>query len=156
MGLDGQASGDHSDPFENMRIGMYALRMKYESAQVMTPYRVLAMHTIESAAMLNVEDRIGSLEVGKFADFLVMDPRNPDCGPIFDPYATIVMVMSSRNLESVYIGGKSVYTNGIFESHNFDAIRDEAYQRVNRMLEQLKADGKTVPAPTYLNHFYEP
>ncbi len=156
MGLDGQASGDISDPFENMRMGLYAIRMKYESAQVLTPYRTLAMHTIESAEMLNVADRIGSLEPGKFADFLIMDPRNPDCGPIFDAYATVVMVMNSRNLSSVFVGGKEVYSNDTFTNHDFNAIRDRAYKRVERMLGQLKADGKPVPTPTYLNHYYEP
>ena len=156
MGLDGQASGDISDPFENMRMGLYAIRMKYESAQVLTPYRTLAMHTIESAEMLNVADRIGSLEPGKFADFLIMDPRNPDCGPIFDAYATVVMVMNSRNLSSVFVGGKEVYSNDKFTNHDFNAIRDRAYKRVERMLGQLKADGKPVPTPTYLNHYYEP
>ena len=68
MGLDGQASGDLSDPFENMRMGLYATRMKYESAAVLTPYQILALHTYESAKTLNVEDRVGSLAKGKWAD----------------------------------------------------------------------------------------
>ncbi len=114
------------------------------------------MHTIESAAMLNVEDRIGSLEVGKFGDFLILNPKEPDCGPIFDPYATLVMVMSSRNLESVYIGGKLVYQDEQFPSLDFETIRREAYERVNRMVGQLEADGKSVPTPTYLDHYFAP
>ncbi|MGF1483648.1 MAG: amidohydrolase family protein [Opitutales bacterium] len=156
MGLDGQASGDHSDPFENMRMGLYATRMKYESAAIMTPYQVLALHTIDSAEMLNVDAHVGSLEPGKFADFLIMNPLEPDAGPIIDVYATVVMVLSTRNLERVYIGGEKVYANGIFTNHDWPAIRDDSHARVERMIREIEADGGEVPVPSYLNHFYQP
>lgn len=156
MGLDGQASADISDPFENMRMGMYATRMQYKSGEIMTPYQILAMHTLGSAEVLNVSDRVGSLEVGKFADFLVLDPKDPDVGPIFDIYATVVLSLSSRNLESVYVGGEAVFDQGEILSHDFPSIRDEAYKRVDRMLGQLKADGEPVPQPTYKSHYKMP
>ena len=156
MGLDGQASGDLSDPFENMRMGLYATRMKYESAAVMTPYQILALHTYESAKTLNVEDRVGSLAKGKWADFLIIDPKEPDVGPVIDTYATLVMTISTRNMEAVYIGGKAVYENEAFTTHDFKAISKDAHNRVNRMLKQLKDDGGLVPIPTHLNHFSMP
>ena len=156
MGLDGQASGDLSDPFENMRMGLYATRMKYESAAVMTPYQILALHTYESAKTLNVEDRVGSLAKGKWADFLIIDPKEPDVGPVVDTYATLVMTISTRNMEAVYIGGKAVYENEAFTTHDFKAISKDAHKRVNRMLKQLKDDGGLVPIPTHLNHFSMP
>jgi len=156
MGLDGQASADLSDPFENMRMGLYATRMQYRSAQVMTPYQILSMHTLGSAEVLNVADRVGSLDVGKFADFLVLDPKQPDVGPIFDVYATVVMTLSTRNLESVFVGGDAVFNQGEILSHDFPAIRDEAHQRVARMLNQLEADGEPSPKPTYKTHFTLP
>jgi cytosine/adenosine deaminase-related metal-dependent hydrolase len=156
MGLDGQASADISDPFENMRMGMYATRMQYKSGEIMTPYQILAMHTLGSAEVLNLSDRVGSLEVGKFADFLVLDPKDPDVGPIFDIYATVVLSLSSRNLESVYVGGEEVFDQGEILSHDFPSIRDEAYKRVDRMLGQLKADGEPVPQPTYKSHYKMP
>ena len=37
-GVDGEASADLADPFENMRTGLYAIRDKYEDAPVMSPY----------------------------------------------------------------------------------------------------------------------
>ncbi|MEM9026457.1 MAG: amidohydrolase family protein [Verrucomicrobiota bacterium] len=156
MGLDGQASGDLSDPFENMRMGLYATRMKYESAGVMTPYQILALHTYESAKTLKVEDRVGSLSTGKFADFLILNPQEPDVGPVIDIYATLVMTLSTRNLEAVYVGGQAVYSEGDFTKHDFPNIRDEAHTRVERMIEQLKSDGQPVPTATYLNHYSNP
>ena len=52
MGVDGEASADMADPFENMRTGLYAIRDKYENATIMSPYDVLRLHTMGSADVL--------------------------------------------------------------------------------------------------------
>ncbi len=88
MGVDGEASADLADPFENMRTGLYVIRDKYEDATIMSPYQVLYLHTMGSADVMGVKDRLGSLEAGKFADFVVIDPKR--FGTIFDPYADLV------------------------------------------------------------------
>src|SRR3984885_12337251 len=62
MGVDGEASADVADPFENMRTGLYAIRDKYEDATIMSPYDVLRLHTMGSADVLGVADRVGDLE----------------------------------------------------------------------------------------------
>ena len=54
MGIDGQASADVSDPFENMRMGMYQLRMKQQSPDAMQPYDILYLHTFGTARALGV------------------------------------------------------------------------------------------------------
>ncbi|OHV42051.1 MULTISPECIES: amidohydrolase family protein [Pseudofrankia] len=109
VGLDDQSCTDISDPFQNMRIGIYTLRALHSDAKVLMPREMLRMHTLGSAEVLGVADRVGSLEVGKQADFLVVDPRRPDTGPIWDVYATYVFACGLRNLKQVYVGGRSVY-----------------------------------------------
>lgn len=105
MGLDDQSCTDISDPFGNMRIGMYTMRAMYSDASVLTPREMLRLHTLGSAEVLGVADRVGSLEVGKMADFVVVDHRAPSTGPVWDVYATYVMACGLRNLKSVYVGG---------------------------------------------------
>lgn len=116
MGLDDQSCTDVSDPFQNMRIGMYTTRAMHSDAGIMTPAQVLRMHTLGSAEALGVEAQIGSLEVGKRADFLVVDPRSPDTGPIWDVVATYVMACGLRNLTGVYVGGVQVAAGGVLRS----------------------------------------
>lgn len=112
MGLDDQACTDISDPFANMRQGLYAMRARYTDAAVMTPRDVLRLHTLGSAEVLGVADRVGSLEVGKMADLLVVDPTSPDCGPVWDVPATYVLACGLRNLVEVRVGGRVVSTGG--------------------------------------------
>jgi 5-methylthioadenosine/S-adenosylhomocysteine deaminase len=128
MGVDGEASADLADPFENMRTGLYAIRDKYENAGVMTPYDVLRLHTMGSADVLGVADKLGSLEAGKMADFLVIDPRR--FGHVFDPYATLVFVTSQPDLERVYVGGELMAEHGTPLKQDITKVQREVDGRV--------------------------
>jgi cytosine/adenosine deaminase-related metal-dependent hydrolase len=131
MGVDGEASADVADPFENMRTGLYAIRDKYEDATIMSPYDVLRLHTMGSADVLGVADRLGSLERGKFADFLVIDPTR--FRTVFDPYASLVFVAGERDLERVYVGGDLLVQNGAFLKQDIVKVRSEVNRRVGAL-----------------------
>jgi 5-methylthioadenosine/S-adenosylhomocysteine deaminase len=128
MGVDGEASADLADPFENLRTGLYGIRDKYENATVMSPYDVLRLHTMGSADVLGVADRLGSLEPGKQADFLIIDPTR--FGHIFDPYATLVFVTSQPDLERVYVAGELQVERGTLLHHDLTKVHNEVDQRV--------------------------
>ncbi|MDT7580659.1 MAG: hypothetical protein QOK35_1923 [Pseudonocardiales bacterium] len=112
LGLDDQACTDISDPFANMRTGLYAMRALHHDAAVLRPADVLRMHTLGAAEVLGVADRVGSLEVGKHADLLVVDHRDPTTGPVWDVVATYVLACGLRNLKAVYVGGRPVAREG--------------------------------------------
>lgn len=129
MGIDGEASGDLADPFENMRAGLYAIRDKYEDATVLSPYQVLLLHTMGSADVLKVKDKLGSLEPGKLADFLIIDPAR--LGAVLeDPYANLVLVTGERDIEQVYVGGELKVDHGRVLRQDMQAIEDEVSKRV--------------------------
>jgi 5-methylthioadenosine/S-adenosylhomocysteine deaminase len=131
MGVDGEASADIADPFENMRAGLYAIRDKYEDATIISPYDVLRLHTMGSADVLGVADRLGSLEPGKFADFLVIDPTR--FRTVFDPYASLVFVAGERDLERVYVGGNLLVRNGAFQKQDISKVYAEVNRRVTAL-----------------------
>lgn len=110
MGLDGEASADRADPFANMRAGLYQIRAMYRSAAVLSPYDVLRMHTVGSAEVLHLQDRIGSLAVGKYADFLLLDPS--EFTPYKEPYAALVFAAGVEQIRAVYVGGQPVMVPG--------------------------------------------
>ncbi len=142
MGLDDQSCTDISDPFQNMRVGMYSLRARYSSAAVMMPREVLRMHTLGSAEVLGVADRVGSLEAGKYADFLVVDPAHPDTGPLWDAYAGYVMACGLRNLKQVYVGGRLASEEGRSLHRHADVVSHELHTRLARA-----ARDRGLPAP---------
>lgn len=112
VGLDDQSCTDISDPFANMRLGMYSQRARYTDPSVLTAREMLRLHTLGSAEVLGVADRVGSLAPGRHADFLVVDPTRPDTGPMWDPYASYVQACGLRNLDEVRVGGRLVSRRG--------------------------------------------
>ncbi|MGE0726767.1 MAG: amidohydrolase family protein [Acidimicrobiia bacterium] len=112
VGLDDQSCTDISDPFQNMRIGIYTQRAVHRDAAILMPRDMIRLHTLGSAEALGVADRLGSIEVGKYADLLVVDPSDPDTGPIWDVYAHYAFACGLRNLTRVYVGGRLASERG--------------------------------------------
>ncbi len=148
MGVDGQASADIACPFENMRMGLYMIRAKYESADIMQPIDVLRLHTMGSAEVLGIADRVGSLEVGKEGDFVVVDPANMDTAPVLDAYASVVMACNVSNLERVYVGGDLLDERGRMRKADVPSVQAELYRRWHTLMDPLQpARTPTVPVP---------
>lgn len=114
MGLDGMGSADIADPFQNMRVGLYGLRFRDQNPNVMSPREILHLHTLESAKAMRVAKDVGSLEVGKYADFLVIDQNEPSTGPLYNVYATLVFACSRANIDAVYVAGRPIIKNHEF------------------------------------------
>ncbi len=128
MGIDGEASGDLADPFENMRAGLYAVRDKYGDATVLSPYQVLWLHTMGSADVLGVKAKLGSLEPGKFADFLMIDPAR--LGAVLeDPYANLVLVTGERDIDRIFVGGELEVEHGRMLHQDMAGVEKEVSRR---------------------------
>lgn len=138
MGLDGQNTADIANPFENMRMGLYNIRMKYERANVLGPLDVLRLHTIGTARAIGVEDQVGSLKAGKYADFLLVDLTEPDTGPVYDVYGSLVFAASFSNIARIYVGGEQVAEKGRLLKHDMAALGREVRERMARNREKTE------------------
>jgi cytosine/adenosine deaminase-related metal-dependent hydrolase len=146
VGLDNQSCADLCDPFQNLRIGLALIRTKYKDAKALSVEEMLFLHTLGSAQVLGVADKVGSLEPGKFADFLVVDPRDPETGPILNPIAHYVYSCGLRNLQKVYVGGRLVADGTHVLTFDEKVIRREIDARVDRLHREVMALPKAVAA----------
>lgn len=106
MGVDGEASADRADPFENMRMGLYQVRAVHQRAAAMQAYEVLRLHTLGSAEVLGVDTQVGSLKVGKRADMFLLDPGA--FTPWHEPYAALVFGAGVKDIREVFVDGVSL------------------------------------------------
>jgi cytosine/adenosine deaminase-related metal-dependent hydrolase len=100
----------------------------------MQPIDVLRLHTLGSARVMGIADKVGSLEVGKLADFVVISPSGEiDRAPVFDPAAAVVFASNPANIEAVYVGGDRVVDRGVFVHADMKKVSAEVEQRVRRL-----------------------
>lgn len=131
MGLDGQASADIADPFENMRMGIYGLRFRDADPRGLQPLDLLRLHTIRTAEAIGVADKVGTLEVGKLGDIILVDLRWPDTGPITDLYASLVLAADRMNVSNVFVAGEHRVYHGKHTSIDMKAVTQEVLRRVH-------------------------
>ena len=80
----------------------------------LTAREVLAMATVEGARACGLDDRIGTLEVGKQADVLTLWADTPNLAPMSDPVGAVVHSAGTHNVDSVYVAGRPVKRDGRF------------------------------------------
>ena len=104
LGADGAACNNRLDMFEEMRLAAVLQAMRREPGAL--PARdVLWMATRAGARTLGLEDEIGSLEVGKRADVIVVDRDRPHLAPGPDPYSTLVYAVRGSDVRSTVVDG---------------------------------------------------
>ncbi len=106
LGTDGPASNNNLDIFEDMKICALIHKSNKEEASVLPAERVLEFATINGAKALGMEDEIGSLEVGKRADVILVDLDRPNLTPLTNPVSHLVYAAKGCDVDTVIVDGK--------------------------------------------------
>ena len=106
IGTDGQGSGCNLDMFEQMKYVALLQKGFYEKPELMPAYEALKMATINGAKALGMEDKIGSIEIGKKADMILIDIKSILTTPINDLIAELVYNIKGSNVKTTIINGK--------------------------------------------------
>lgn len=84
LGTNGPASNNSLDMFETMKVASLLQKVSCLDPTILPAEMVLRMATIEGARALGLGTRIGSIEVGKQADIILMDFAQPHLVPVHD------------------------------------------------------------------------
>lgn len=138
LGTDGAASNNSTDMLETMKLAALIQKGIHRDASVITADQVIRMATCGGAKAIGMENRIGTLEVGKKADMILFDPRHLKSFPNHDAEATVVYASSEENIDTTIVNGKIVYHKGSFAGGPDEAelIREIAVE-VDKMKAQL-------------------
>lgn len=113
IATDSVASNNNLDMFEEGRTAALLQKMKNGDASQFPIATALKALTIEGAKVLGMEDEIGSLEVGKQADFLVIQPQGKiHLQPQENMLSHLVYAVKSSDVNDVYIAGEQVVKDG--------------------------------------------
>ena len=112
LGTDGAASNNNMDVWEEMTLAAMLQKGINQDPSLMPIEDVLRMATIEGAKALNWQDDIGSIEIGKKADLILIDVKTPTMTPLAHWKDNLVYAADSRNVCLTMIGGKILYQDG--------------------------------------------
>lgn len=129
IGTDGAPSNNRMTLVDEMWLTSLIHKGRLLDPTAVPAQDIIAMVTTKGAESVLWEDQIGSIEVGKKADFVVINPNTATMLPIHDPVANMVTSMRSENIESVMVDGKWVMWNGEILTVNEDEIIEESKKR---------------------------
>lgn len=111
LGSDGAPCNNRLDMFREMSLAAI-LQNRDGDPRALRAREILQMATLESARATGLDAVAGSLQIGKRADVIIIDPRTPWTTPHRDPYITIVHAASPENV-------RDVICDGVFLKKNF-------------------------------------
>lgn len=130
IATDGAASNDNQNMMEVLKISPLWQKAHYRDPSVIPALKVVEMATIDGADAIFKKAEIGSLEVGKKADFFVFNHLKCNTVPLFDPIVSLVYSADENNVETTVIAGKVVMENyrinGVDEDFLYEKIQGAA------------------------------
>lgn len=139
LGSDGAPCSNSYDLFRDMHLAGILHKGYKMDATVLPAEQVLEMATINGAKALGLESQIGSLEVGKKADFVVVDVSGLGVAP-FDfqqvkkggmhPATAIVHSCSGSDVEMVVVDGRILVENGMLVGTNEEIVKKFAREAI--------------------------
>lgn len=142
LGTDSPCSNNSADMFEVMKMAAVLHKGVNRDPTLMSADRVLRMATIEGAKTLSWENEIGSIEVGKKADLVIVDQRKPHLCPMYDETSHLVYAAKGSDVDTVVVNGKIIMEDGKLTALNVEKVMDIAEKAKADLLERLNANVK--------------
>jgi cytosine/adenosine deaminase-related metal-dependent hydrolase len=156
LGVD-IVSNYSGDMFSPMRLGLQstrALRNDAYEKRGKAPARItpdamsaLRLATIGGAEAIHMEHEIGTLEVGKRADIIVIDTTAMHLTPAFDAVGAVVLNARPGDISTVLVNGRIVKRDGALTGVNWPALRTRFAASATRIMEGFQ----TIDLPELAN-----
>jgi len=131
IGTDGPASNNDLDMFEEARLASFLPKAVKADPTALPAQDVFAMITIDGARSLHMDQDIGSLEMGKYADIVVVDQDAPHATPRFNlspnnVYSHLIYAAHASDVRHVWVHGRQL-------------LRDRELQTIDLPMVQTRA-----------------
>jgi 5-methylthioadenosine/S-adenosylhomocysteine deaminase len=129
IGTDGASSSNHMDMVDEMWLTSLIHKGWRLDPTVVPSQDILRMATINGARALLDGELYGSLEAGKKADLIIIDPHGPSMMPVNDRIASLVTCMHSSNIQSTMCDGRWLMRDRKILTLDEETILREACRR---------------------------
>jgi len=135
IGTDGVASNNNLDMFEEMKFASLLQKVDTMSPEALNSNQAIQMGTINGAKALNLDEEIGSIEIGKKADIILIDKNSINLTPTSDVISSnLVYAANGSNVNTTICNGKILMENRKLSSLD----ENEIMGRANIAIKELK------------------
>jgi 5-methylthioadenosine/S-adenosylhomocysteine deaminase len=110
LATNGAAANCGQDVFESMKYGCATAKTAANDPRALTAARALQMATAEGARAIG-RPETGAIEVGKRADLITVEARQPHLAPLLDPQKALVYSARGGDVRDAVIDGRLVMRN---------------------------------------------
>lgn len=137
LGTDSPCSNNSADMFEVMKVAALLHKGVSGDPTAIPAETALKMATINGARALLWSDQIGSIEVGKKADIIVVDFRGPHLKPLYSEVSHLVYAARASDVETVIVDGKIIMENREVKTVKVDWVICEVEKARERLMERV-------------------
>ncbi|WP_405306231.1 amidohydrolase family protein [Methanobrevibacter sp.] len=135
IGTDGASSNNNLDLIEELKTASLLQKVSTLDPKVLTSDEAIEMATIKGAETLGLSDEIGSIEVGKKADIILIDTNSANMVPDSSSLSSnVVYSANGSNVDTTICNGKV-----LMENKKLTVLdEDEIYARAKQAIKELK------------------
>jgi 5-methylthioadenosine/S-adenosylhomocysteine deaminase len=126
LATDGPASNNNQNMIHSLKFAALLHKGYHQDATIITAEKVLEMATIDGARALGLEESIGSIEIGKKADLVVLKFDNFHVTPVHNPVSALVYSALGNEPEMVIIDGKVVMRDRVVQTVSEEEVINES------------------------------
>jgi 5-methylthioadenosine/S-adenosylhomocysteine deaminase len=138
LGTDGCASNNNLDLFGEMGMAAKLHKAAKLDPTVMDAQTLVRMATIKGSRALGLDKVTGSLEAGKRADLIVIDPHKPHLTPLYNPYSHLVYSARGHDVKHSIIDGQLVMEDRRLYTLDVQAIIERSKEKSRKVREWVR------------------
>jgi 5-methylthioadenosine/S-adenosylhomocysteine deaminase len=142
LGTDGPSSNNTLDMFETMKVTSLLQRVAALDAGAIRPAEVLEMATLGGARACGLDHLVGSIEVGKRADLIVIDLGRPHLVVLHDIYSQLVHCARASDVRDTIVDGRVLMRDRVVQTLDEAAVVTEAREAGARLAAALRASAR--------------
>ncbi|MCH8257584.1 MAG: amidohydrolase family protein, partial [Proteobacteria bacterium] len=150
LGTDGVSAAGNMNLMRQMFMVAGMFKDARMQPDIFTARQALRAATTEGAKTLMWDDEIGSLEIGKKADFILFDLDHIEWTPFHDPLQALVFSASTATIEETWVDGIALYKDGRVAGVDEQELKLKARELATAAVERAGLDQEDVPTSTTL------
>lgn len=138
LGTDGAASNHDLSLWEEIDTAAKLHKLISGDPTVVPAEQALAMATIGGARALHMEEKIGSIEIGKLADLIIVDLSAPHLVPMYNLYSHLVYAAKASDVSDTIVSGRVLMRNRRLLTINEESVKAVARKYQKQVSQSLK------------------